>query len=357
VREHPVVDHTVRDRQTDDMLAATRIPAWVRASLIGVAGIAIITAVFTWLLPDVPSEVSALLLLVPITIASVISSWRVGLPIAVLAAFTYAFVLLPPFGEIHIGYTEEAVILVTFSAVALIVSVVVSRRSIANRAELIGHERMLLLRSVSHDLRSPLNAILAASTDLQSGADYDPIVRKRLLGLIVDETRRLDRIVDNLLGLSRLQAGALVPAREPVAVSELVEHCRSRFALIGNDEDTLSVMEPLPDIDVDVDPVQIDQVLTNLVENAVVHAHGPVNVTVSVAARDPMVEWRVCDDGPGFSPTARASVFEPFRSTAGSSGLGLTLCKAIVEAHGGALTIDDLTTQGASIRFTVPRAH
>jgi len=158
------------------MRAVTGLPAWARATLIGIGGIAVITAVFTWLLPDVPSEVSALLLLVPITIASVISSWRVGLPIAVLAAFTYAFVLLPPFGEIHIGYTEEAVILVTFSAVALIVSVVVSRRSISNRADLIGRERMLLLRSVSHDLRNPLNAILGASTALQSGADYDPVV-------------------------------------------------------------------------------------------------------------------------------------------------------------------------------------
>jgi two-component system sensor histidine kinase KdpD len=337
--------------------SVTRAPDWVRALLIGLGGIAIITAVFTWLLPDVPSEVSALLLLVPITISSVVSSWRVGLPVAVLAAFAYAFVLLPPIGELNFGYTEEAVILVTFSSVAVIVSVVVSRRSIANRAELIGHERMLLLRSVSHDLRSPLNVILAASTDLQSGADYDPVMRKRLLALIVDETRRLDRIVDNLLGLSRLQAGALVPAREPIAVSEIVEHCRSRFALIGDDGDTLSVVEPLPDVDVDVDPVQIDQVLTNLVENSVVHAQGPVNVTVSVTERAAMVEWRVSDDGPGFSATARASVFEPFRSTAGSSGLGLTLCKAIVEAHGGALTIDDTTPHGASIRFTVPRAN
>jgi K+-sensing histidine kinase KdpD len=338
------------------MRQTTHTPAWVRAALIGVAGIAIITAVFTWLLPDVPSEVSALLLLVPITMASVLSSWRVGLPVAVLAAFTYAFVLLPPFGEIHIGYTEEAVILVTFSAVAVIVSVVVSRRSIANRAQLIGRDRMMLLRSVSHDLRNPLNAILAASTDLQSGADYDPVVRKRLLALIVEETRRLDRIVDNLLGLSRLQAGALVPAHEPIAVSELVEHCRSRFALIGDDGDVLDVMEPLPDVDVDVDPVQIDQVLTNLVENSVRHAHAPVHVTLSVAERDAMVEWRVCDDGPGFSSAARASVVEPFRSTDGSSGLGLTLCKAIVEAHGGVLTIDNRVAAGASIRFTVPRA-
>ena len=114
------------------------MPAWMRAWVIGLGGIAIVTVVFTWLLPDVPSEVSALLLLVPITMASVLSSWRVGLPIAVLAAFTYVFVLLPPSGEIHIGYSEEAVILVTFSAVAVIVSVVVSRRSIANCAELIG---------------------------------------------------------------------------------------------------------------------------------------------------------------------------------------------------------------------------
>ena len=171
------------------------MPPWMRAWVIGLGGIAIVTVVFTWLLPDVPSEVSALLLLVPITMASVLSSWRVGLPIAVLAAFTYAFVLLPPFGEIHIGYTEEAVILVTFSAVAVIVSVVVSRRSIANRAELIGRERMLLLRSVSHDLRNPLNAILAASTDLTIGADYDQATRKHLLDLIYrrDASPRPDR--------------------------------------------------------------------------------------------------------------------------------------------------------------------
>lgn len=331
--------------------------AWVLAWLIGLGGIAIVTVVFTWLLPDVPPEVSALLLLATITVASVLSSWRVGLPVAVLAAFMYGFVILPPVGELEIGYNEEVVIGITFAAVAVIVSVVVSRRSIANRADLIGRERMELLRTVSHDLRSPLNAILVASTDLQSGADYDPVVRKQLLTLIVDETRRLDRIVDNLLGLSRLQAGALVPAREPVAVSELVEHCRSRFAVIGDEGDVLDVVDPVPDVDVDVDPVQIDQVLTNLVENSVRHAHAPVHVTVSVAQHDGMVEWRVSDDGPGFSPAARATVFEPFQSTGGSSGLGLTLCKAIVEAHGGTMTIDDRAAAGASIRFTVPRAN
>ena len=206
-------------------------------------------------------------------------------------------------------------------------------------------------------MRNPINSILSASSDLFAGADYDARQRKHLLGVVIGETRRLDRIVDNLLGLSRLQAGALAPSLEPVSAAEIVEQCRSRFPLIGADSDTLIVAGDLPDVDVLVDPVQIDQVLTNLVENAVRHAPAAVHVTVAVAERDAMVEWRVRDDGPGFTPDARANVFEPFRSTAGSSGLGLTLCKAIVEAHGGALTIDDeQSAQGASIRFTVPRA-
>ena len=148
-----------------------------------------------------------------------------------------------------------------------------------------------------------------------------------------------------------------MPALEPVAVSELVEHCRSRFALIGDDGDGLDVVEPVPDVDVDVDPVQIDQVLTNLVENSVRHAHAPVHVTV--------VRRRARLDGgvarlrrrPRVLTRGAGGSVRPFRSTGGSSGLGLTLCKAVVEAHGGTLTIDDSAGQGASIRFTVPRAR
>ena len=99
----------------------------------------------------------------------------------------------------------------------------------------------MLLRSVSHDLRNPLNSILGATTELFDGADYDEPTRKRLLGLVIDETRRLDRIVDNLLGLSRLQAGALDPTREPMSVTEVVEQCESRFGLIGGAGDRLEV--------------------------------------------------------------------------------------------------------------------
>ena len=337
-------------------MSPTRAHPVVAAWAIGLGCIAIITVVFVTVLDGVPSEVPALLLLVPITLASVLSSWRVGLPIALIAASVYGLLILPPIGTFHIGYTQEILIAVTFGAVAIVVSVLVSRRSIASHADLIGQQRMMLLRSVSHDLRNPLNSILGASTELYDGADYDEAARKRLLRVVIDETRRIDRIVDNLLGLSRLQAGALDPRQEPTSVSEMIEPCTSRFDLIGGPDDRLEVLEPLPDVDVDVDPVQMDQVLTNLVENAVRHGGSPVCVTIGAAETDGFVECQVRDDGAGFSAEARSSMFEPFHLSRQTSGLGLTMCRAIVEAHGGSLWIDDSTGRGASVRFTVPRA-
>ncbi len=343
------------------MRPGPRLRSPLAAFVIALSCVVVVVVLFAGPLESVPPEVPALILLVPITLASVLSSWRVGLPVALIAGLLYGFVVLPPFGTFRLGYTQEATITITFTAVAIVVSVLVSRRSIASRAELIGRERMMLLRSVSHDLRNPLNSILGATTELYDGADYDEATRKRLLGLVIDETRRLDRIVDNLLGLSRLQAGALDPKREPMSTTEIVEQCEARFGLIGGSGDRLEIAEPLPDVDVDVDPVQIDQVLTNLVENAVRHAGPHVCVTIGAVVTDGMVEWSVHDDGPGFSPSARETVFEPFHPSRPTSGLGLAMCRAIVEAHDGTLWIDEARPEvsagrGATIRFTVPRA-
>jgi signal transduction histidine kinase len=127
--------------------------------------------------------------------------------------------------------------------------------------------------------------------------------------------------------------------------------------VIGTDGARLEVEPPEPDLELSVDPVQIDQVLTNLIENAVRHAHPGVVVKVSARADGAFAEWCVADDGPGFSSSARAELFTPFRSERGSAGLGLTLCKAIVEAHGGRLVVDPAAERGSSIRFTVPLAH
>jgi two-component system sensor histidine kinase KdpD len=335
------------------MRRASANPSTTVVAIAGIVAIAVITTVWAAFFDDAASEVPALLLLLVITAVSVTTNWRVGVPIAVVAGITHALVVLPNFGHIDLGYTEDVVTLLTFVLVAVLVSVLVSRRSIANHAELIGRERMLLLRSVSHDLRNPLSSILAASTELIDGADHAPDARRRLLGVISDEAHRVDRIVDNLLGLSRLQAGALVPDRQAVSVADLLDRQRRRFGLIGGPDDRLDVVGTA-DLIVDADPVQLDQVLTNLVENAVRHGTSPVHVTIGVAARGDVVEWRVSDDGPGFSAVARAALFAPFHSTDGSSGLGLTVCRAVIEAHHGSIAVDD-AGPGAAITFTVPR--
>lgn len=131
---------------------------------IGFGGVIVITLLFHFVFDEVVDEVPALLMLLVIVAASVLADWRIGLPVSILAAVCYAVVLLPPFGVIHIGYTQDIFISLTFVMVAGILSVLVSRRSIATQADLIGTERMLLLRTVSHDLRNPLNTIRAVST-------------------------------------------------------------------------------------------------------------------------------------------------------------------------------------------------
>jgi K+-sensing histidine kinase KdpD len=324
-------------------------------AICGFGGIVIISFVFWQLLPDVPSEIPALLLLVPIAAASVLSDWRIGLPVAALAGITYAFVLLPPFGEVSIGYTQDVFITVTFVAVAIVVSVLVSRRSIATRAQLIGHERMLLLRSVSHDLRNPLNTVLNVSTELLEGPEYDVATRASLLGTLIDETERMNRIVENLLSLSRMQAGALSPTIQRISVGELIEHSIARLGRLGAHVISFDAPDDLPDVL--ADPVQIDQVVTNLIENSVRHSPAGVEVCVTARWMGDKVEVAVSDGGPGLSAEAMTGLFQPFRSAGQSTGLGLTVCKAVVDAHGGTIAITSEPGQGgARVAFTLPLA-
>ena len=359
-RESGVLRTRATWSRSDETATLEYVPHWLRATprtalTVGLGGVALVTVVAELWPSDVHAEIPALLMLIPIVAATVLSDWRIGVPVAVVAGIAHTLLFIEPRGVISVGYTQDIMTILTFVGVAVIVSVIASRRSIKNHGELIGHERMLLLRSVAHDIRSPLNVILTASTELRDGADHDAVMRHRLLGLVVDEARRLDRVVDNMLNLSRLQAGALVPSCAPVELVELVEQTEARFDRLSHQDDSLLVGE-LPDVTIDVDAVQIDQVLTNLVENAVRHGGSPARVTIRGAIDGDVVRVFVDDEGVGFSDAARAQLFAPFTSTDNSSGLGLSVCKAIVEAHGGAIAVADSSSGGTSISFTVPRA-
>jgi two-component system sensor histidine kinase KdpD len=221
--------------------------------------------------------------------------------------------------------------------------------------EQVDQQRRALLRSVSHDLRTPLATIRAAASELRDGEVVDADARADLLALVGDEAERLDRIVANLLNLSRIEAGVLHPDRQAIALDELIgERVRRLGRLFADVRVQIDVPDDLPFADGDY--TLVDQVVSNLLENAARHSPPRSTVWVSARAQDGEIRVSVTDEGQGITEPERAHVFEPFRSGAGSqsSGIGLAICKAIVEAHGGTIDVAGVAGRGARFTFTIP---
>ncbi len=212
-----------------------------------------------------------------------------------------------------------------------------------------------LLRSVSHDLRSPLTAIGTASEML---ADPDELLsapdRMELLASIRDQARRLDRLVANLLDLSRLEAGAASPVAELWSVDELVG--RSLEA-IGDDGRRVVVSLPEEYSAVRVDAAQLERVLINLVENALRYSSPADPVEVKVGQSGSEVVVSVVDQGPGLTRAECASIFEPFTRGQGAgegSGLGLAIARGFAELNGGRLWVESVPGRGATFSLALP---
>ena len=217
-----------------------------------------------------------------------------------------------------------------------------------------------ILRAVSHDLRSPLTAIRVAaesltSPSLQLSADD----RGRQLETLRVETRRLDRLVTNLLDFSRLEAGAARPRTELVGVDELIGQ-----ALAGVDADAVPVEVKLPrEIPfVEVDSAQVERALVNLLANAQRFAPRGTPVTITVSAADEEVVLRIANKGPAIRPDDLDHVFEPFVRLAGDddregSGLGLAIARSFAEANGGRVWAESPPGGGAAFGLAFPMAQ
>jgi two-component system sensor histidine kinase KdpD len=242
-----------------------------------------------------------------------------------------------------------------------------------------------LLRAVSHDLRSPLTAISAASEAVASPA-LSERERAEMAAVIEEEALRLSRLVDNLLDLSRLEAGAAEPRRDWSSVEELIR-AALRELVAGPEEFSLSIDAELPLVR--VDPVQMERAFVNVLENARRHSGGhPVSVRARAVrnlagtrrrgatadggdgehrqghrpAGDRMIV-RVVDRGPGIPPAQLERVFEPFyRAEMGGdghrgSGLGLSIARGFAQANAGSLHAESLPGQGATFVFELPLAQ
>jgi two-component system sensor histidine kinase KdpD len=216
--------------------------------------------------------------------------------------------------------------------------------------------RSSLLSSVSHDLRTPLGVITGAASSLaEDRARLDAPARAELVDTIREEADRLSRLVGNLLEMTRVESGALAPKKEwqplveivGVALNRLEERLRGR-----------SVTVELPADLVPLDAVLVEQVFLNLLENAVRYTPAGSPLVISAQTEDGHVVIEVADRGPGVPEADRERVFEKFyrsgRSGDGGAGLGLAICRGIVEAHGGRIWVSPRDGGGARFRFILP---
>lgn len=219
--------------------------------------------------------------------------------------------------------------------------------------------RASLLSAVSHDLRTPLATITGAATAVRD-ENLPPATRAELVDSIVGEASRLERLVANLLDMTRLESGGVLLKRDWVPLDEIVSSSLTRL------EDRLERRLVTVDIAADVplvfvDPVLFEQLFVNLLENA--DKYTPPNTPIEVRARaeGQLVTVEVVDHGPGIPPGTETKVFDKFfrgpHVGVSGAGLGLPICKAIVEAHGGTISAESRPSGGAVFRIVLPKTE
>jgi K+-sensing histidine kinase KdpD len=290
---------------------------------------------------------------------------------AVLAALAWNFLFTEPRWTLRIHDAGDVVVFAVMAAAALLVGQLASRqrqqlvelerareRLEATRAEADTEKlRTALLSSVSHDLRTPLSAVIGAASTLSEYGESMPAAdRRALVESIRGEGERLDRYIQNLLDMTRLGSGPLALHRDWVGLDEIVAATLARIARSAGRSAVEVDLEPaLPPLHVHA--ALIEQALFNVLDNAL--RHSPEGTRVRLAARrdGARLVLDVDDRGPGIPAPDRERIFEPFTGGGRGSGLGLTIVRGMIRAHGGTVEALDAPGGGARLRLTLPLAE
>ncbi len=362
--------------------------AW---GLLATVAAVVVGTLVVYPLKDVAPAVSLGVVYIPgVLLVSTVWGWRLGVLAAVASALAFNWFHIPPTGRFDVSADRDAVALVVFVIVAVVSSslgemargraaeaerrrleteaVLAELRELSAERDRIEAEaieagalrrsdelKTALLRSVSHDLRTPLTSIIAAGAALDSPTVTDE-ERRELSEAVVSEGQRLSRLVENLIDVSRLESGSAEPRREPIDLAGVFEAARESVGLDG-EAVKLGADPELPLLL--ADPVQLERAFANLFENGARHGGGrPVLVRARESGGRLVV--RVVDQGPGIPETERTRIFEPFyrrEDGAHGSGLGLAIAKGFVEANGGEIAAESVPGQGSTFVVTFPLAQ
>jgi two-component system sensor histidine kinase KdpD len=314
---------------------------------------------------------------------------RYAIPVSIVSMLAFNFFFLPPVHTLRLADSENWVALAVYLVTAISVSGLSARaqrradEAEQRRLEAVraveefraSEERRLrqaveaealrrsdavktaVLRSVSHDLRSPITAIMTASELLADADDLAEGDRRDLIAAIDVQVRRLDRLVANLLELSRLEAGEARPKRELWPIDGLVAHALEFVE--QNDRVDVELPEDIPPVE--VDPAHVERALVNIIENALRFSPRAERVTLRATSHAGEVAIRVIDAGAGIPTHERERIFEPFVHGTGpdgaqGSGLGLAIARGFVGVNGGRLLVEQAEGGGAVFVVVLPAA-
>ncbi len=307
-------------------------------------------------------KVVAFILLFTVSLLAITLDILPVLAAAVLSALIWDFFFIPPHFTLWVSSTEDLILLLMYFIIALVNAVLTYKirqiEKIARQKEEKANTVKLyntLLNSLSHELRTPISTIIAATDNLQAGnSKLNEVHKNELIAEIAKASFRLDQQVDNLLNMSRIDAGFIQPKKDWCDITEIIYDAAHRVE--ENDilqQIHISIHPGIPLFK--LDKGMLEQILYNLLNNAVIYTKPTCSIKVSATFYADILEIVVEDDGPGFPKAEINQVFEKFyrlkNTVTSGTGLGLSIVKGFVDAQKGSISLENIDTGGA--KFTI----
>jgi two-component system, OmpR family, sensor histidine kinase KdpD len=335
--------------------------------LLSLGAVAVVTGAIFALEPVAPVLSLGVLYLFAVLPVAALWGFRLAAFVSVVSMLAFNFLFLPPTHTLRLADSENWVALAVYLVTAISVSeLAAGARRRADEAERLAELRRsdevktAVLRTVSHDLRSPITAIMTASDLLESSsATLSQEEREELYSSIRLQIHRLDRFVSNMLDLSRLEAGAARPLPELWTVDGLVARALNA---IGPENERIETAFDEDSPPLSVDPAQIEHALVNVLENALKFSSPTDVVELRTEQSGGELVIRIRDHGPGIQGDEHDEIFKPFqRGTKtegrGGSGLGLAIARGFVQLNGGRIWVESEPGRGTMVALAFPAAH
>ena len=336
--------------------------ALITAALLG--GASLVCAGMN-LISDGDQAVPMVFVLAVLLTARITDGYIFSLVASVVSVFGVNYAFTYPYFEFNFAITGYPFTFLTMFAVSLVVSMLTDQVKRQSRIEAEAEAEKMkanLLRSVSHDLRTPLTTIIGSTSAVLENYDkFSDDVKRDLIGQVREDAQWLMQLVENILSITRMKNGPVHIKKSPEAAEEIAAEAVAKFRARFPDT-RVRVSVPPELVMVPMDAVLVEQVLTNLMENAVLHGKPVSRIELCVRCEGSEAVFSVADDGCGIDPRILPRLFEEMFPHAQelrgdvrrNMGIGLSVCMSIVRAHGGHMTAHNRKEGGACVAFALP---